>query len=165
MAIPVTNTQGTKAYLIASGTDITTVTKIETALGTAKTINCIQNIGDIGSSRNVQSYSCMSSDEVAKSLGSLSIGNISMDLLFDAANTAGQADLLSAYNTNTRRIMIVQLNDEPTTGTNPHPTYISFEIAVSSLNVGIEKDNAVMFKSVIEICQKPIIDLASGTTV
>ena len=48
--------------------------------------------------------------------------------------------------------MIIALNDN--VGANP--TYITFEVAISALNLGITKDNAIMAKSTIEICSVPV---------
>ena len=76
--------------------------------------------------------------------------------MYDAADIKGQKDLRDMYAANSRRKMIVALNDQitPTTG---NPTYIVFEVAVSSLNIGVAKDNAVMSKTTIELCSVPVI--------
>lgn len=151
MPIPVTNTQGTKTYLVPLGTAVSTPAEIATAISTAKTINCMQTIGDIGSSRSVQEYTCIDSDETAKSLGSVTLPSFDTELLFNAADADGQAELELMYSTNSKRIMILELNDNAGTS----PTYITFESAVSSELMGIEKDAAVMYKTTIEICSTP----------
>lgn len=151
MAIPVTNTQGTKTYLVALGTAVGTPAEIATAIAGAKTVNCMQTIGDIGSSRSVQEYTCIDSDESAKSLGSITLPSFDTELLYNALDTDGQADLELMYSANTKRIMILELNDNAGVS----PTYITFEAAVSSELIGIEKDAAVMYKTTIEICSTP----------
>lgn len=153
----VTESQGTKAHLVAVGTSVVDAAAIATAIAGGKTINCLLDLGDVSlGSKNVTEYTCMSSDESFKSLGSISLANITPQLLYDAADAAGQADLKDMWVNNTRRIMIIELNDQitPTTG---NPTYITFEAAVSQPTVGIAKDNAVMYNPTIEICTKPAI--------
>lgn len=165
MSIPITESQGSKLYLVAKGTDLTTVTKIETAIATAKNVANISTIGDLASSRNVTEYKVIDKTESAKSIGSLSLGNLPIELIYDAADTAGQADLKLMYTGNTRREAIVMLADEPTTGVTPHPTYFTFETGLSSEAVGIAIDTAVLYKITMEICSKPIEYPAAGTTV
>ena len=163
MAIAITESQGTLASLVATTTATSTVAEIITALSGGKSIGCVQNIGDVTTSRNVQQYSCLSSSEVAKSLGSLQLPNITMDLLFSAADATGQADLRAMYSTNTRRKLILTLNDKPA-GTVTNPTYIVFEVGVSTDGVAIAIDNAVMYKATLEICSVPVMTMAAVTT-
>lgn len=164
MSIKVIESQGSKAYLVAAGTDLSTVSKIVTALGTAKEIGDINTIGDVTSSRNVTEYKVLDKDEVAKSLGSLSLGNLPIELMYNGEDTAGQKDLRDAYNTNTRRELIIKLNDTPLTGTVKNPTYITMQIGSSSDGVAIAIDNAVIYKTVLEICSKPVLFPAAITT-
>lgn len=163
MAITVVESQNTKVYLVATTVATSTVAEIETAITTAKQIGCLQSLGDIVTSRNVQEYKCLTSDESAKSLGSISLPSLDIELLFNALDTAGQAELRTMYSANTRRKMIIQLNDEPT-GTVTNPTYIVFEVGLSSEGEAIAIDNAVMYKATIEICSKPIMYPAAVTT-
>jgi len=161
MSLSIVESQGTKGYLVATGTDLSDVTKIATAISTAKQINCILDIGDISlGSKAATEYTCMSSDNAFKSLGAVSLGNFTPQLLFKPDDVAGQEDLRDMWDTNTRRIMIIQLNDQitPTTG---NPTYITMEVAVSQPTLGIAKDNAVMYNPTLEICTKPVLTLAS----
>lgn len=164
MSIKVIDSQGSKAYLVAAGTDLSTVAKIVTALGTAKEIGNINTIGDVTSSRNVTEYKVIDKDEVAKSLGSLSLGNLPIELMYDGEDSAGQKDLRDAYNTNTRRELIIKLNDTPLTGTVKNPTYITMQVGVSSDGVAIAIDQAVIYKTVLEICSKPVLFPAAITT-
>jgi len=161
--ITITESQGTTATLVATTVATTTSADILTAIAGGKSIGCVQNIGDVTTSRNVQQYSCLSSSEVAKSLGSLQLPSLTMDLLFSAADALGQADLRSMYSTNTRRKLILALNDKPA-GTLTNPTYITFEVGVSTDGVAITIDNAVMYKAVLEICSVPVMILAAVTT-
>ena len=159
--LSVVESQGTQAYLVATGTAVTTAAEIKTALAAAKQINCLLDLGDISlGSRSVQEYTCMSSDNAFKSLGSVSLANVTPQLLYKPDDVAGQADIRDMWTNNTRRIMILVLNDQitPTTG---NPTSITFEAAISQPTIGIAKDNAVMYSPVIEICTKP--DLIEAT--
>ena len=164
MSIKVIDSQGSKAYLVAVGTDLSTVAKIVTALGTAKEIGDINTIGDVTSSRNVTEYKVIDKDEVAKSLGSLSLGNLPIELMYNGEDTTGQKDLRDAYNTNTRRELIIKLNDTPLTGTVKNPTYITMQIGVSSNGVAIAIDQAVIYKTTLDICSKPVLFPAAITT-
>ena len=159
--LSVVESQGTQAYLVATGTAVTTAAEIKTALAAAKQINCLLDLGDISlGSRSVQEYTCMSSDNAFKSLGSVSLANVTPQLLYKPDDTAGQQDLRSMWENNTRRIMIIELNDQitPTTG---NPTYITFEAAISSPAMGIAKDNAVQYSPTVEITTKPVVIVAT----
>lgn len=159
--LSVVESQGTQAYLLATGTSVTDAAAIKTAIASAKQIDCLLDLGDISlGSRSVQEYNCMSSDNSFKSLGSVSLANITPQLLFKADDTAGQQDLRSMWENNTRRIMIIELNDQITDSTG-NPTYITFEAAISQPTIGIAKDNAVMYNPTIEITTKPALILAS----
>jgi len=174
MAIAITNSQGTRAYLVDVGTTLTTIMNVETAVATAETIDCIQDIGDISASRSVQEYSCLSSDEIAKSLGSITLPSVDMSLIFDADNAGGQAEIRAMFTGNARKILVIELADgiRATDATknltnlvigNIYPTVIYFEVAVSKFGNMISKDNAVMQSATFEICSKPIYIYQSAT--
>ena len=154
MALQVTESQNTKVYILPADTALTDAASIKTALATGKQIGCLQDLGSIAASRNVQEYSCLSSDETAKSLGAISLPNVTLQLLFDADDVTGQAELRTMWNTNTRRIMVVELPDQ-ITHTTGNPTYIYFEAGLSSHGVTISKDNAVMVDVTAEVCSNP----------
>lgn len=161
MALNVTETQGTKAYLVATSVSTVDAAAIATAISGGKEIACILDIGDISlGSKAVQEFSCMNTDETYKSLGSISLANIAPQLLYDAADVAGQDDLRDMWDNNTRRKLIIVLDDQitPTTG---NPTYVVFETAVSQPSLGVAKDNAVMYNPTLEITTKPILTVAT----
>lgn len=161
MALSVVESQGTQAYLVATGTNVSSASNIATAISTAKQINCLLDLGDISlGSRSATEYTCMSSDNAFKSLGAVSLANFTPQLLYKPDDAAGQADLRDMWDNNTRRIMIIKLNDQitPTTG---NPTYITMEVAVSNPTMGIAKDNAVQYSPTLEICTKPVITVAT----
>lgn len=160
MPLSVTDVQGTKIYLAAVGTSVVDAAAIATAISSAKQIGCLQSIGDVSMTRAVQEYTCISSDESAKSAGSVSLGNQEISTLFNAADVAGQQDLIDAWDNKTRRILIIELNDQitPTTG---NPTYITYEVFPSGVTIPMAKDSAVMYNAVIEISSLPDITLAT----
>jgi len=160
MALPVTDVQGTKLYLVATGTDVSDAAAIVIAIAAGKQIGCLQAIGDISMTRAVQEYSCISSDEVSKSAGSVSLGNQELSTLFNAADAAGQEDLIAMWDDKERRILIIELDDQitPTTG---NPTYITYEIFPSGVTIPLAKDAAVLYNQVVEISSLPAMTLAT----
>lgn len=160
MALKVTDVQGTKVYLAAVTADLADAAKIKTAIATAKQIGCLQSIGDISMTRAVNEYTCISSNASTKSSGSTSLGNQEISTLFNAADTAGQQDMIKAWDENTRRMLIIEFNDQitPTTG---NPTYITYEVFPSGVTIPMAKDSAVMYNAVMEMCSLPDFTLAT----
>jgi len=160
MPLSVTDVQGTKLYLVATGTDVSDAAAIVIAIAAGKQIGCLQSIGDIGMTRAVQEYSCISSDDSSKSAGSISLGNQELSTLFNAADAAGQEDLIAMWDGKERRILIIELNDQitPTTG---NPTYITYEIFPSGVTIPLAKDAAVLYNQVVEISSLPAMTLAT----
>ena len=158
MALNVTDVQGTKVYLVAAGTALTDAASIATAISGGKQIGCLQSIGDITETRNVQEYTCISSDESTKSQGSVTRGNQQIETLFNAGDTAGQQDLIAAWDNKERRIMIIEFNDQitPTTG-----KPIFYEIFCSGRTFSMPKDGAVMYNATLEQSSAVSIVLAS----
>ena len=163
--IVVTNTALTQVYLVPTTTDLSTVAKIETAITTAKKMDMLQNLGDILMTRSEKEYKFIDTNEVAVSTGGITLSSLDVDFLFDSQNATGQSELRSMFLANTRKRMIVQLTDEPTSGASPHPTYIDFEVAVTKSGVSIPIDDAVMFKTTIKVCSIPVFNMAAETTV
>ena len=163
-----TSTQGTKAYFVDVGTDLGYVeatqlndpAKVKTALATAKEIDCIVDLGDLNLGiRQVTEKTCINKRGTLKFLGSYSIGNITPELIFDAADTAGQKTLKDMWRLETQKIMIIVFNDQitPTTG---HPTTVTFTAAVSSPTIGVTKDDVVSYKPTIEMMDLPVFNEA-----
>ena len=155
MAINLLDSQGTRVYIAPAATALTTPAEIQTAYASAKLVGCIQDLGSMTKSRNVQEYSCLSSDEIAKSLGSVSLGNMTIGMLFDPTDTAGQKELKDMFSANTRREFIVGLSDGAFSSTTS-PTCFVFTGAVSSVEVSIQKDNAVMINATVEFASIPL---------
>ena len=146
--------QGTKAYLVATTVSTVDIAAIETAIAGGKEFKFLPDgFGDIGSTRNVQTYTFIDVDDAVKSLGSIQLGTITADMMFNAADTGAQNELRTMYLDKTRRKMIVVLSDEGTT----NPSYLTLQVACSGINIGIQKDNALMAKSQIEIDSIPVL--------
>ncbi|MEA2091116.1 MAG: hypothetical protein U9O83_01970 [Campylobacterota bacterium] len=159
MALATTDVQGVKIYIAADGTDVSTAGAVTTAIAGADQIGCVQSIGEIASTKNVQTYSCLSSDEISKSIGSLQLGNTQISLLFDTADAAGQAALRTMYETNARKVFIIELNDNA----GATATTITFNGAISGQAIPLEKDAAVLINSTIEFTSN--YDIIDATAV
>jgi hypothetical protein len=150
MSLSITNSQGTRVYVCPADTDVSTPAAVQAAYATAKLVGCIQDIGSLTSSRNVQEYSCLSEDNVSKSFGSLTLGNFTLGMLYNAADAAGQSELKAMFDSNSKRVAIVGLSDG-TFGATTNPTCFTMDIGVSSFEVAISKDSAVMANATVEI--------------
>jgi hypothetical protein len=152
----VTNSQLTKVYLAPIGTDVSTSAAIETAIGTAKPIICLQSDIDTTVSKAVTEYKCLSSNTSKKAYGTVSLPNFPMDLLFDADDTDGQADLRTMWDNTESRILIIELTDGDApfatiASGEAYPTTITMEVGVPSLGETMAIDAAVMQKAIIEM--------------
>ncbi len=154
----ITDVQGTKVYLAPQGTDVTTIAKIETALGTAKQVNCLQTIGDVAATRTTTDYSCISSDNVVTSLGSITYADQQLDVLFDADDITGKKDLIDAFEGKERRQIIIVLSDKPNSNVGSSPTYITYEVAISAQSYTLAKDSAVMVTSTLKPSAKKVFN-------
>ena len=159
------DSQLTKAYLVPITADLATVAKIETAKATAEQLTCFQTFGDLVETRASNEYKCIDSNDFQVSVGSITGSEIPVEFLFDSQDATGQAELRTMFDAKTRRILIVELNDEPTTGVSPHPTYIHFEVANLSSGITIALDAAVVYKTNMKVCSRMIWNMAAGTTV
>ena len=154
----ITDVQGTKVFLAPQGTDVTTIAKIETALGTAKQVNCLQTIGDVAATRTTTDYSCISSDNVVTSLGSITYADQQLDVLFDADDVTGKKDLIDAFEGKQRRQIIIVLSDKPNSNVGSSPTYITYEVAISAQSYTLAKDSAVMVTSTLKPSGKKVFN-------
>ena len=120
MAINVLNSQGTKVYVVdmpaAAWTDCpSAIADIQAG----KMVGCPQSIGELSEERAVTEYKCLSSNESAKALGSISRGSLELGLLLDPSDAEGQGALRTAFANNTNIIIAIELPDvDVTAGTN-----------------------------------------------
>ena len=152
MAIPITDVQGTKVYLCAEGATVTTPANAATSIAAGKEVLFLQELGDISETKNVTTYAAISSNDTQKSIGSLSFGNFALNVLYDSADVKGQADMVDMWENDERRQIIIEMTDGATT-----PTYVTFEVALSTQTMSFPKDGAVMYNNTAEQCSKRVV--------
>lgn len=158
-----TTTEGTKVYFADYGTDVSTYTAIETAISRADAVGCIQELGDVTSSRPTKKSKCINNGQISVSVGGKEMSDITMSLKFDALDEAGQSALDSAYDTNLAKVMIYEFNDDPG-GTVSHPTYVTMDIKVSSVIYSFQKDDDIFYNVVITPLSNAVVTLAEIVT-
>jgi hypothetical protein len=163
MAIVNTDGLDTKFYLVPTGTTLTTVTNIETAITTAEQIENIVTFGDFDFGTYAVNTLSVFGGDMVKSLGAKTIGNVATQVVFDAANETGQADIRLMHTDKSRRMLIVALDDKPA-GSVTNPTYLLVEIAVPTLAMPITMDASITYNATLEFMQVPRIELAKITT-
>jgi hypothetical protein len=142
MSIDVTNSQGVKLYLATPpSTPWATCGEAITGLKAGNTITCPQSVGELGESREVNEYKCLSSDESAKSLGAVGRASFDVDVLLDPEDRSGQMALRSNFRDNKPLVMGIEYEG----------TFIYFNIGVSGMGTAIEQDAAISTKFTIEI--------------
>lgn len=156
-------------FYLAAATTYTAVSEIETAIATAKEIENVSAFGNIDFGTWAVNTLSVFGGGFKKSIGSQTAGNTTLSVVFDAANTTGQADLKLAHETAGTaagyRNLIIKLDDEPTTGASPHPTYITCKIKIVALSAPITMDSAVTYDATVEFFELPVLWEAAGTTV
>lgn len=115
-------------------------------------VGCLQTIGSIEETRNVKEYTCMSSNESAKSLGSISRGAIDIGLLLDETDVLGQAGLKAAFTANTEVAIAIELSD--TLGVNG--TIYTFTGKVSKMSRSFPTDEGVMIDFTVEVASETV---------
>ncbi len=149
MGLNIINSQGTVITVIATGTAMTDCAAVDTAFASGAVVGCPQSLGDISETRTSTEYKCLSSNETAKIMGSISRGSLDIGLLLDPSDTAGQKALKDAFASNTPVIIGVELPDKPSGGANGTRYY--FDAGVSGVSTGITIDSAVMYNVTLEI--------------
>lgn len=132
---------GTDFYLVASNTTTATKADCTTAIATAKRIKNLKNFGDLGGTRAVTEEKFLSVDDSIKSMGSVSYGNISVECLFDSADTEGQSILKTMFADKTERKMIIKNTDG---------NFTTVLVKCSSAMKTYTIDAFVMFKGTLE---------------
>jgi len=144
--IPITEVLGTTVYLCAEDTVITDATDAAAALAAGKKIAFLQELGSSTESKPVTNYTELEGVESQKALGSKTFGNMQLNVLYDAADALGQADIIDMWDNSTRREILIVLSDDGGTS----PSYVTFTITISEQEMSFEKDNAVMYNNVAE---------------
>lgn len=148
MAINVINSQGTVVYVA----DVPAVawadcTEAIAGIKAGTIVGCPQTIGELAETREVTEYKCLSNNDSAKALGSISRGSLDIGLLLDPTDVAGQDALRQAFTDNTPVIIGLELPDMLTTS----GTIYWFEAGVSGVSTGIEQDAAISYTVTVEI--------------
>jgi len=120
-------------------------------------VGCLQTIGSLEETRSVKEYTCMSSNESAKSLGSISRGSLDIGLLLDESDILGQKALKDAFNTNTAVTMAIELSDS--LGVNG--TIYTFTGKVSKVGRSFPTDEGVMIDFTVEVASETVITPAA----
>ena len=150
--IPITSVQGTKVYLCAENTVVTTPANAATAIAAGKEVLFYLELGDITETKSVTTYSPISTNASQKSIGTLSMGSFALNVLYDAADVKGQADMVDMWENDERRQIIIEMTDGATT-----PTYVTYEVALSTQTMSFPKDGAVMYNNTAEQCSKRVV--------
>ncbi len=163
MAIPTTETEGTKVYIADEGTAVGTVTEIEAAITGGAQIGCIQDLGDIGFTRSGRNISCISTGEVSEKLGTKIYDPFTMSLLFNALDVTGQKALRDASELGIVSVFIIELSDAPE-GTEVNPTYITFDGEVKEEKISLVTDADVLINMTLAMTTERVITDAAVIT-
>ena len=160
--LEVTDAQLTKFYICDTGVDLGDATKIKTALTSAKRIAYLEDLGDFTKTRETTEYKCIDEDAVAVSQGSVSYGETELKLFYKAGQDNGVTELSEMFDKKQRKQFIVVGDDEPATGANKHPSYITGEFINTKTGVTINKGDVIRVPAVIKITRLDKIIPASA---
>ena len=132
---------GLDCYLVATSVVTTTKAECTTAIAAGKRIGKLKSLGDIGGSRAITEHKYLSNDDSEKSAGSVSYGNISLEMPFSSGDTAGQAELRSMFANKTRMKMIIAETDG---------NFTALPILTSDSKKGYAIDDFVLYKVTVE---------------
>lgn len=132
---------GIDIYLVAAATATTTKAACTTAIATGKRLIKTTSLGDIGGTRAIKEYKYLSADDSEKTMGSVSYGNISVEMPFNAADTAGQAEMKTIFGDKSERKAIIKETDG---------NFTVFPVKCSSWMKGYAIDEFVVFKGTLE---------------
>ena len=153
MAISILQSQGTMVYVLEADSGVKTASEIQAGA----LVGCPQSIGNLDETRAVTEYKCISSNDSAKAVGSISRGNIEIGLLLDPEDAAGQAALKSAFASAETCVVGIELPD--TLGVNG--TIYYFDAVISAVSIGIEQDAAITYTVTAEIASA-IVEIAAS---
>ena len=160
--LEVTDAQLTKFYICDTSVDLGDATKIKTALTSAKRIAYLEDLGDFTKTRETTEYKCIDEDAVAVSQGSVSYGETELKLFYKAGQDNGVTELSEMFDKKQRKQFIVVGDDEPATGANKHPSYITGEFINTKTGVTINKGDVIRVPAVIKITRLDKIIPASA---
>ena len=111
--------QGTKTWILApvpADSVMTPCGKAVTEIHKGKEALCPQTLGELTRTREVTERGCISSNDSVKAAGKMSYGDITLELLFDPKDAAGQKVLLDAFEANTPILIAFEAPNAPTPG-------------------------------------------------
>ncbi len=150
MAITTIMSQGTQVYVCdVPATEWADCTEAIAGVQAGDVVGCPQSIGNIEETRTATEYKCLSSNDTAKAMGSISRGSLELGLLLDPEDQLGQQALKEAFANNTEIIIGIELSDKDTAGTSG--TIYWFHAYVSAVSTGIEQDAAITYTVTVEI--------------
>jgi hypothetical protein len=132
---------GADIYLVAAATSTTTKAACTTAIASGKRLIKTTTLGDIGGTRAVTEKKYLSPDDSEKVLGSISYGNIAVEMPFNATDTAGQAEMRTIFGDRTERKAIIKETDG---------NFTVFPVKCSAFFKAYAIDEFVMFKGTLE---------------
>jgi len=152
MGLKVINSQGTVVTVIKAGTNMDDCTAVATAFAGGDVVGCPQSLGELSETRTSTEIKCLSSNETAKIMGSVSRGTLEMGLLLDPSDTAGQMKLKEAFANNEPVIIGIELPNIPAgTGTGGNGTRYYFDAGVGGVSTGIAMDTAISYNVTLEV--------------
>lgn len=160
--LEVTDAQLTKFYICDTGVDLGDATKIKTALTSAKRIAYLEDLGDFTKTRETTEYKCIDEDAVAVSQGAVSYGETELKLFYKAGQDNGVTELSEMFDKKQRKQFIIVGDDEPATGANKHPSYITGEFINTKAGITINKGDVIRVPAVIKITRLDKIIPASA---
>jgi len=169
MSINLINSQGTILYVLPKPTtpwaDCTeAVTAIKT---TGKQVMCPQDLGEIQRTREMKEYSCLSSNETYKATGSMTLGEVTVGMLFDPTDAAGQDFLYTSFEDNTDFIFAFELPDADTSAgeTDASGTMFWYEGVLVGDAISVPIDEAILYSVTISLAgEQTKCPMVPGTT-
>lgn len=132
---------GLNAYLVGASVVTTLKSDCATAILTGKRLIKTKTLGDIGGTRAVTEHKYLSLDDTEKSIGSVSYANLAVEMPFNAADTAGQAEMKAIFADKSERKLIILETDG---------NYTTLPVKCSSWMKGYAIDEFVIFKGTLE---------------
>jgi len=132
---------GLNIYLVGATVVTTLKSDCATAILTGKRLIKTKTLGDIGGTRAVTEHKYLSLDDTEKSMGSVSYGNLAVEMPFNAADTAGQAEMKAIFADKSERKAIILETDG---------NYTVLPVKCSAFMKGYAIDDFVMFKGTLE---------------
>lgn len=154
MGINLINSQGTVLYVLTKpSTPWADCTEAIAAIKAGKQVLCPQDLGEIQRTRAIKEYSCMSSNEIYKSGGSMTLGEVTIGMLFDPQDQDGQDHIYQSMEDNKQIVFAFELPDADTTsGENgASGTIFWYEAIISGDAISVPIDEAVLYTATLSL--------------